>query len=74
MVTAREAPEEAAGAVPADATLVRLRSVTANAPGAAVVSVCRPAPSGSVPPGAHSRTRSGRYWVSSPSVPLTDVR
>ena len=70
MVTAREA---LAGAAPADATSVRLRSVTANAPGAAAVSVCRPAPSGSVPPGEHSRTRTGRYWVSSPSVPLTDV-
>src|SRR5208282_2722808 len=84
MVTAREtadaaagaAPGAAAGAVPgaaAGALLARLRSVTANVPGVAAVSVCRPAPRLSAPPGAHSRTRSGRYWLSSPSVPLTEV-
>ena len=53
--------------------LARLRSVTANVPGGAAVSVCRPAPKLSVPPGAHIRTDSGRYPLSSPTVPLTDV-
>ena len=53
--------------------LVRLRSVTANVAGAAAVSVCRPAPKVSAPPGVHSRTRSGKNWLSSPIVPLTDV-
>ena len=72
MVTAREAPDAAAvfGSGP---MLARLRSVTANVPGVAAVSVCRPAPKLSVPPGEHSRTCSGRYWLSSPVVPLTDV-
>src|SRR5579859_2044761 len=55
------------------APLVRLRSVTANVPGVAATNVCRPAPRLSAPPGAHSRTCSGRYWLSSPSVPRTDV-
>ena len=41
-------------------------------PGAAV-RVCRPAPRVSVPPGEHKRTCSGRYWLSSPIVPLTEV-
>src|SRR3984957_4584597 len=75
-VTARAAPDAdaapEAGATP-NAPLVRLRSVTANVPGVAAVSVCRPAPRLSVPPGAQSPTCSGRYWVSSPIVPLTDV-
>ena len=69
-VTAREAP---AGAAAAGPVLVRLRSVTANVPGVAAISVCRPAPRLSAPPGEHSRTGSGRYWLSSPIVPLTDV-
>src|SRR3984885_9702704 len=70
MLTARGAPD-----APDDegAPLARLRSVTANVPGVAAVSVCRPAPRLSAPPGAHSRTGSGRYWLSSPSVPLTAV-
>ena len=69
-VTAREAPDAVAACW---AMLARLRSVTANVPGAAAVSVCRPAPKLSVPPGAHTRTGSGRYPLSSPTVPLTDV-
>src|ERR1700722_1399706 len=72
-----DAPPEAYAAAGADAAaeapLVRLRSVTANVPGVAAVSVCRPAPRLSAPPGAHNRTGSGRYWLSSPTVPLTDV-
>src|SRR5580658_7855433 len=71
MVTARAVPDPARAA-PAEAPF-RLRSVTANVPGVAAISVCRPAPRLSAPPGAHSRTGSGRYWLSSPSVPLTDV-
>src|SRR5580693_3494066 len=55
------------------APLARLRSVTVNVPGVAAVSVCRPAPRLSAPPGAHSRTGSGRYWLREPNVPLTDV-
>ena len=55
------------------AMLARLRSVTAKVPGVAAVSVCRPAPKLSVPPGEHTRTGSGRYPLSSPTVPLTDV-
>ena len=69
-VTAREAPDAPVVSGP---MLARLRSVTANVPGVAAVSVCRPAPKLSVPPGEHSRTGSGRYWLSSPAVPLTDV-
>ena len=69
-VTARGAPGPAATSGPVPA---RLRSVTANVPGVAAVSVCDPAPRLSVPPGEHSRTGSGRYWLSSPIVPLTDV-
>src|SRR5580700_3640469 len=75
-VTARAAPDAPDTPDPADdeaAPLARLRSVTANVPGVAAISVCRPAPRVSAPPGAHSRTGSGRYWLSSPSVPLTDV-
>src|SRR5580693_609687 len=75
-VTARAAPDAPDTPDPADdeaAPLVRLRSVTANVPGVATVSVCRPAPRLSAPPGAHSRIGSGRYWLSSPGVPLTDV-
>ena len=71
-VTARTAPD--ATAVPGPGLmLARLRSVTANGPGAVAVSVCRPAPRLSVPPGEHGLTRSGRYWLSAPIVPLTDV-
>src|SRR5580693_8800946 len=55
------------------AAVARLRSVTAKVPGAAG-RVCRPAPRVSVPPGLQSRTCRGRNWLSSPSVPLTDVR
>src|SRR5260370_36045363 len=76
MVNGRAAPDAMAEPAAADdegAPLARLRSVTANVPGVAAVSVCRPAPRLSAPPGAHSRTGSGRYWLSSPSVPLTDV-
>ena len=76
MVTARETAAAAPGAAPGAATgtlLARLRSVTANVPGVAAVSVCRPAARLSVPPAVHSRTCSGRYWLSSASVPLTDV-
>src|SRR5580704_1771983 len=69
MAATRDAPDAAGEGAP----LARLRSVTANVPGPAAVSVCRPAPRVSAPPGAHSRTGSGRYWLSSPSVPLTDV-
>src|SRR6516162_7805737 len=72
MVTARDAPD-AVAVLGAGVVLVRLRSVTTNVPGAAAVSVCRPAPRLSVPPGEHSWTRSGRYWLSSPIVPLTAV-
>ena len=72
-VTVRAAPDTGAFACPG-MTLARLRSVTANVPGAAAVSVCRPAPTFSVPPAEHTRTGSGRYPLSSPTVPLTDVR
>ena len=71
-VTARHGAGRGCG-LRTGATLARLRSVTANVPGAAAVSVCRPAPKLSVPSGEHSRTGSGRYPLSSPSVPLTDV-
>src|SRR3984957_955237 len=79
MVTARDAPDDEGAPGDEDAPddegapLARLRSVTANVPGVAAVSVCRPAPRVRAPPVAHSRTGSGRYWLSSPSVPLTDV-
>jgi hypothetical protein len=70
--TVREVP--APPAPEPEPASVRLRSVTANVPPAAAVSVCRPARSVSVLPVVHSRTCSGRYPLSSPSVPLTAVR
>ena len=73
MVTAREVLTACgAGVGLAGVGLVRLRSVTANVPGA-TVRVCGLAARVSVPPGEHKRTWSGRYWLSSPIVPLTEV-
>ena len=73
-VTAREgvAPD-VAPVTGSGAMLVRLRSVTANVPGVAAVSLCCPSPRLSEPPGEHRLTCSGRYWLSSPIVPLADV-
>ena len=51
----------------------RSRSVTTNALDGVASNQCRPALSESWPPGAHSRTWTGRDWSRSATVPLTSV-